>query len=51
MTSNLKKENGAYNRSFQCNVFYEMSRILLKANMENVIIAIIKQSYFVIKLN
>ena len=48
---NLKKENSAYNRSFQRNVSYEKSRILLKTKMKYFVIARINQSYFVIKLN
>ena len=46
-----KKENSAYNRSFQRNVSYEKSRILLKTKMKYFVIARINQSYFVIKLN
>ena len=48
---NLKNENIAYNRSFQRNVSYEKSRILLKTKMKYFVIARINQSYFVIKLN
>ena len=48
---NLKKENIAYNRSFQRNVFYEKSRILLETKMKYFVIARINQSVFVIKLN
>ena len=47
----LKTENIAYNRSFQCNVFYENSRILLKTKRKYFVIARINQSFFVIKLN
>ena len=48
---NLKTENIAYNRSFQRNVFYEKSRILLKTKRKYFVIARINQSFFVIKLN
>ena len=48
---NLKKENIAYNRSFQCNVSYEKSRILLKTKMKYFVIARINESYFVIKFD
>ena len=48
---NLTKENIAYNRSFQRNVFYEKSRILLKTKRKYFVIARITQSFFAIKLN
>ena len=48
---NLKTENIAYNRSFQLNVSYEKSRILLKRKMKYFVITRINQSFFVIKLN
>ena len=48
---NLIKENIAYNSSFQRNVFYEKSRILLKTKRKYFVIARINQSFFVIKLN
>ena len=48
---NLTQENIAYNRSFQHNVFYEKSRILLKTKRKYFVIARINQSFFVIKLN
>ena len=47
----LKTENIAYNRSFQRNVFYEKSRILLKTKRKYFVIARINQSFFVKKLN
>ena len=48
---NLKKENIAYNRSFQRNLFYEKSRILLETKIKYFVTARINQSFFVIKLN
>ena len=47
----LTKENIAYNRSFQRNVFYEKSRILLKTKRKYFVIARNNQSFFVMKLN
>ena len=42
---NLTKENIAYNRSFQRNVFYEKSRILLKRKRKYFVIARNNQSF------
>ena len=47
---NLTKENIAYNRSFQRNVFYEKSRILLKTKRKYFVIARINQSFFCYKI-
>ena len=46
----LKTENIAYNRSFQRNVFYEKSRILLKTKRKYFVIARINQSFFCYKI-
>ena len=42
---NLTKENIAYNRSFQRNMFYEKSRILLKTKRKYVVKARINKLF------